>query len=856
MSEFIKKQTIPSVDKPGIYHNVSDSLNGIGVDDYEKFSLGNWTSLFRQNRIFLDFINTPMDSRGLRVMIKSHPIQRMSYAYYYIERAGGNDDGEVQRILGPFHEKLPGSGGSITIPLAAYIEGIEQSYWFERYYRSWNFLNHFYDNVRSQNDYGTTVLNGNGGNHYKFYYSQEHGGVRKREKYIDFNDGFAFLQPRKEIIGEEPISTTIEIDDWRDVAPDLRTTDSNCWAMLFDDFLAEKIKRMSLEIPFPRLNSNGTAFERASFGRYGENLTQTHPDFDERDIPRWTGRVLRHSNGEEVRGNQGYDEYTHILMFPSQFNVMSIGSSGDIEQFDNATFFDTTVNNESLTDGIRLYNVANKPIVESGFSSGYNFTPEKGLVFGVEPYQEWDGTVLPGNNDITEKSGKAFKARDAGNVYAIFGGDNGYANLFLGYPNFRANFIFDDDELMEELSLEQLDFLVNVKANYTNPSLPQYNHPLLYYSTENIKYTQTSFPLSVKLRLELFDATTNEIIQHYNQLEEELDTTQLKYSALYVNESQKDNFFRSMVGTKNDNNEWEYDLSVENFYYRYQVIQWGDEETLLTDDDIKANFFFKQYDSSEYPKATDVDFQIFLQKNSRNSKPIQEELSHLYNTPGIKQIKIVVHRYTKNGVFILQSYLINKNIVINDGNMKLQDFEIFGGTDFNFLPLEKNQIIINGLGDESKHVQSSKQIKDDDFYGLDDYLSKTQTNNFMKNFKDGLYGKDCGKIDLGNIRTLRGVKKLNDMIENFHIDSGSKDNTLVSNIFIDKMENNLKRDVTLEINPQKNNFDSIDNSVGTKKTAVLIGDYELEKEDAETPIRKKGFMNTPQIDANKDKQAI
>ena len=120
MSEFIKKQTIPSVDKPGIYHNVSDALNGIGVDDYEKFSLGNWTSLFRQNRIFLDFIDTPMDSRGMRVLIKSHPAQQMQYAYYYIKRAGGEDDGEVQQIIGPFTETTPGSGEAFTIKDSGY----------------------------------------------------------------------------------------------------------------------------------------------------------------------------------------------------------------------------------------------------------------------------------------------------------------------------------------------------------------------------------------------------------------------------------------------------------------------------------------------------------------------------------------------------------------------------------------------------------------------------------------------------------------------------------------------------------------------------------------------------------------
>jgi hypothetical protein len=79
---------------------------------------------------------------------------------------------------------------------------------------------------------------------------------------------------------------------------------------------------------------------------------------------------------------------------------------------------------------------------------------------------------------------------------------------------------------------------------------------------------------------------------------------------------------------------------------------------------------------------------------------------------------------------------------------------------------------------------------------------------------------------------------------------------LITNIFIDKIDNNFKRDTTLELNSQKRDFHSLQNTIGTNKTAVLIGDYELEKKKEENPIRKKGFMNPPQIDKDIDKQAV
>ena len=44
--------------------------------------------------------------------------------------------------------------------------------------------------------------------------------------------------------------------------------------------------------------------------------------------------------------------------------------------------------------------------------------------------------------------------------------------------------------------------------------------------------------------------------------------------------------------------------------------------------------------------------------------------------------------------------------------------------------------------------------------------------------------------------------------------------------------------------------------MGTEANAILIGDYELEKKNEDTPISKKGIMNKPQIENNKTKQAI
>ena len=257
----------------------------------------------------------------------------------------------------------------------------------------------------------------------------------------------------------------------------------------------------------------------------------------------------------------------------------------------------------------------------------------------------------------------------------------------------------------------------------------------------------------------------------------------------------------------------------------------------------------------EYPEDNDFFLKIHRQ-NQLDSIPIisNGELnlsSHVYDKPGIKPIKILVFRLTKDTFFILETTLVSKNILINDGSLLSQDFEIFGGSEYNYLPVRDNQIIIGGLDEDSKYIISSKKIKDNDSYGRDDILSKNSNIDFIKKYEDGVFGKSPDKVDLGNLRTFRGVKTLNQHIGDFHINSGSVDNSLISNIFIDKIDSELEGDTTLELNPQKRDFTSLQNTVGTEANAILIGDYELEKknEDNEpfavtmSPLTSDGHMN-------------
>ena len=115
--------------------------------------------------------------------------------------------------------------------------------------------------------------------------------------------------------------------------------------------------------------------------------------------------------------------------------------------------------------------------------------------------------------------------------------------------------------------------------------------------------------------------------------------------------------------------------SATGSIYRYEVIGWGDEKTPLTDDMIENSFYFNLYDTEEYPSKDSYEYLKNKSSQYYNSVKIIEGgeynvSSHTYTTPGPKSIKIMIYRYTKDGLFLLSSTLITKNININDGLLK------------------------------------------------------------------------------------------------------------------------------------------------------------------------------------------
>ncbi len=522
-------------------------------------------------------------------------------------------------------------------------------------------------------------------------------------------------------------------------------------------------------------------------------------------------------------------------------------------------------------------------------------------------------------------------ARQVKNQADLFTPNNGLVETkytqFLGFPRFRWETQLESDELYQEgEELDEQDFIVNVKSTIGEEK------DLLYYRLDSQDYVDTSYPLKVKLNLDIF--TGENVIQDIGVI----NGTGFIEEAGANNANRLDGptateLYGETSGVSIDpvlftgiDNQWSLlslfyiptDLRTElftnqtnlddvsSFHYRYEVIQWGDEPLLATNESIKNSFFFKPYEGEEPPPTTEFNFRKLINSQAIKSVPFQQNSYHTYNRPGVYQIKVIAYRYSADGIYVLQTSLVTKNIVINDNNFKDQDFSIFGGTNFDFLPLTSpdSQAIIGGLSEQSNyHSAVTKMVKDDDFTN-DDFLSRVSARDYVIQNSYKLYGEEPGQLDMSQVKLYNQPKDFWDIIKTpvpdivykrkrdngtgdlvfddmpgyFNLVSQTgygamsfllkmADGTITNQfgttplpkdfefpmeqIFIDKSED----DLIFYLDPNLNEQDVSRDVTGGDISGILVGDYKVEK-TKNGPVVKTEQMDTPIVERNKDKQAF
>jgi len=877
-----KKDTYPLIKKPGIYPEKTIKELGLDNDDLEKFSLGHWRSIHRSNRTFVnknqintfsETVNEIEEENTLEIRLVSpfNPSteegeRRLTAYRFFMQVYTDTDNGS---------EILNSNGGSN--PPAGEIFPTITSYA--------DFVSDNEGNVGNQPNYtGDTgnpePSNQASANNVYIPDEDDYQNVLQfmREKQQDLYD---FLKEAPVFVEQNTLSDEnkilyglspfVNVNDLN--GAEVTTTPTNPLKFSFtesrqleldtilNDFIEVSINyrganneitefpqdvkiRLSIMFDMPTLFFNGDEHTAPlqgiddQGGQYSRGTAEPYliPRYqltDEilaRESDFFLANIVSRPDAEEM-----YDEIEQGSTDPGEFiferPVIAIYDR-DVNGFYQAIIPNLLQTDFSL-DAVAHDNdegIARKAYWEDNLGWP-NFNPEE-----LEEYEEYLG------EEALELQLQQFReALDIAYTGFISTYEPEIPDIDYAVSCFYSKPSRNDDKILKQ------EFLDN----------HQNEHFLYYDFTENPQeYEATSYPIQLNLIVDLLD---------FPDFINEIRLTSIdRYMPILPDTGQRQ-FGNNII----EEDIIEAARHPQECVYRYEVISWGDEDTPIDDEKIKNSFYFSVYDSEEFPDIDSYENKKRISSQTNLSKLIieREEIegeadnrlynisSHIYTTPGLKAIKLIIYRYTPNGLFLISSTLITKNININDGLLKAQDFSIFGGTGFNFLPITENQAIIGGFDVESKYNNSVSKIVKDDNFTKDDYLEKSSAKNYIEKINDGSLGKQPGQLDLGQVRVFKETRDIYDFIGGNKLNwivSGSDTlpvNSLATDIFI------RDNKCVVDLIPSDTEYSAIQNKAGSKELGVLIGDYKVDQPQ-DGRVQKQGSMQTPILDTDNEKQAF
>ena len=791
-----KEIKYPSIKTPGVYFDESDKKLGLDTDNLEELSLGNWTSYLRQDKIFSTNTAT---SLGKPILISF-------------------DREMLNRGIGRITYRKIGNAAPTEIKYRGQV---------------WPAID------------GDTSADGGGGtgvNEYGFYLENLDNFPRILPSHDDQQQALRFelIARHLDVWGNFFSRSTAEFDII--VPPSLQ----------FEDYeypSEAQMDQANYWKPYPpaeNANNDGYQFSAAN----GNDLTGGADNIyrDSRNIVKAEAFIKqRNASGDSIQSGTYIQGSPIRIVFPDGSPLPSLIVERRFHLDNDLSNSDFDANRYPDHGGIDIGHSAGGGWTHEVFfpqffrifnTVGPNEHRFVGKVTGVPPLtpeNNWEFTI--GQRQIVRVDGTIIPVSmsDIGEEYATRNNsqpsDAYYWLAKLGMPTFKNNISITDEALINDIDLKSETFQID--------STNENGNDFIYHDFKESVFTETSFPAKVTLNLGLFDNPnfSNEIQQPNS--DDELG------NLFFIDQSVPQDL-SNITGN----------FTLDNSHFTYQVIQWGDENRLLTNENIQKTYFFSLYDApNEEQNANNYFYKKWTASQDAESKPIDQSVSHVYNLPGIKKIKIIIYRYDGTKQFLLQTYLVSKNIVINDGNLKSQDFQIFGGTDFTFLPTTENQAIIGGFDVDSKYNTSVEKIIKDDNFADDDFLQRSSTRDFLSKINDGVFGKKPGQLDLGQVRLFNQPRDLYDFIGGDKLQwiingSGSLPvNSLATDIFI--KDNNC----SVDLNPSNSDFSVLQNQMGLKEIGILTGDYKL-NQPKDSKVQKIGVMEISLLDDNIDKQAF
>ena len=843
---FTKKEDYPSVRKPGVYLEESDERLGLNTSDLEKFSLGNWNSIVRDDKAYfslgrdnniVDIINRNSQYQGRPVGIEfisdSDPQSLSSSGtlpFYFVQLAVVTGMPDYLPLYPSPHtgDFLPTQPQIVRVIPEYYDDVSPQAFVSHNQTNLSGFVKGFYtrgqffDEVEflySVFSSEATTAQNSIINPIKAYYNLTlKPNVLSllndvSENFVDFvNSNSKAYIPENSDVDYKPGDSILEYP-----------------------FLNAKLDEVFVEGLQNSITDNSIFFNPGYFGLQVGEDAPSFPEDVGGPLPTAISTIkndlnpgeklvyviqpfldfpTKLSDGSVFVPSDNFDEKANFIRL-RDFSK-GIGTTGDgvstrmkilnKDEDNNTTFFINTVTFESTSTVS---------------------TPSIGGIPSVNV------SSLPGTGFL--ESTNAFEFVSA-NIETL---------KRWGHPNYSRSIPVLQ---FEDVDYEIPEFEVSCKTITQQTELLYYNP-----NDEPGNFLDTSYPVEVELTIKPFfaDGRTTFTNTPANLLNDDV------FNIFYGNPPE---------GTPTLSEYYQENKFVFDSYFFYEVIQWGDEKRLLSDEDIQNSFYFKPYE-----QEGDFDYENFFAKklSQKESDAIAMGIGyddgssfsyfpsrHTYNTPGVKEIKIIVYRYMKELPIVTQTILVTKNVIVNDGTLLSQDFEIFGGTDFNFLPIKENQATIGGLSDDSEYNKSITKILKDDNFIDEDYLTKRSAEQYNEDYDSGLLGQGPGNLDIGQTRVFTKPFDIYDFITNNRQAIADNDfvinslpiNSSATNIFINS------NDCVVDLNPENNEFLTIQNQAGLSEQGVLVGDFALTVQNG--LVKRQATMQIALRDKAKDKQAF
>ena len=417
-----------------------------------------------------------------------------------------------------------------------------------------------------------------------------------------------------------------------------------------------------------------------------------------------------------------------------------------------------------------------------------------------------------------------------------------------------------EDEIAKEIAKDVIPQKSFVLSELNNISFFNNFNPLQQLNNDDLDGTSQSqvFPNFFPLTTITIDGDIQQTdIQSYYPFESEQSIRASSPCTIKINF----NLVDSTIGSEVHN-------EIAGLRYLYFVVRWNDvDDEIKTIDDFledkpdnNVELLRRQQNENIYiPNIIEPTLEGNWENNTSNYTNY-EEIKNVYNTPGIKTIKVIMITYDRDTNQLGRWKLIKSRFYLDIPLNQYPDFGEVGGDDYTTIPWPFTTAVIGGVDSNSKYKQSVQNTLSSGKIGNTDIIDERFLISDLNN--DEL-GQSITKMDLEQCRYFNTGNY--NMYNLLGIDAVIGDNLIqynspyydgdinkfpmessVGQIFIsDNSDLNLKQSCKLELNTGELSGKSIIDSSGNSNKGMLIGDYKVKKNRKGELMRRNSFIKVP-----------